>query len=187
MPAINQLYQRRKKKKFCGASEETRHDNVLLQSRVHLSVVHFTSALPRRCKRSVFPQVFDKFAEFYGSIYGNRQRCSRRCSTCQITRMPISLIGCSYAEECAVECDASRRYFRVNHVQLHLSFAAQLRRHVNDINFLSSLLFLFDIKGEMRKSCRPEKSTTVSALNSFLHLLIIQFFYLLVNDIILIL
>jgi len=83
------------------------NDNVLLQSRVHLSVVHFTSALPRRCKRSVFPQVFDKFAEFYGSIYGNRQRCSRRCSTCQITRMPISLIGCSYAEEWSAPSNAT--------------------------------------------------------------------------------
>lgn len=44
-------------------------------------------------------RVFDKFAEFYGSIYGKRGNATGRCSGCQITRIPVSLIGRSYAEE----------------------------------------------------------------------------------------
>lgn len=96
----SRLYPRRERKKSRGASEEMRRDNALSRSRVHLSAAHFTSVLPRRRGRGAYSRrVFDKFAEFYGSIYGNGGNATGRCSSCQITRIPVSLIGRSYAEE----------------------------------------------------------------------------------------
>jgi len=103
----SRLYPRREKKKS-RASEEMRRDNALSRSRVHLSVVHFMSVLPRRRSRGVYSRrVFDKFAEFYGSIYGNRGNATGRCSSCQITRILVSLIGRSYARSGSTPSNAT--------------------------------------------------------------------------------
>lgn len=84
-------------------------------------------------------------------------RCSgtKGSSRGQITRILVSLIGRSYAEErqYAVEYDAARRYFCVNRVQLRLSFAARIQRYIDNINFLSPA-----DPAPKRKCCRSEKA-----------------------------
>lgn len=177
-PYDSRLYSRREKKKSRGASEETRRDNVRYRDRACTFQWCTSRALCRIVAAAYSRLVFDKFAEFYGSIYGN---ATGRCSSCQITRIPWSLIGRSYAEERrgtpsnATPVGNTPR----SAVTTTSNYVFLSPRGYDDTSttLISSLLPLLSIikKKAGANAADQKKPATISALNNFLCVSVVQY------------